>query len=222
MRNFIQRIATIMITAAVVAASVSAASAAPVVYTDEANFNAALAAAGITTGVESFDSLAVGGKLTPFDLGPFTLSNVAPGQPVLAITSSANFVTQGTRAVLTSPGMQPILFTFDTAIRAFAMDVVDAEPTSGGSFLGRIGGAAQQTFFTGGTGQFGRTFLGILDVDQAFTTVLVDADGGLGSFAFDRVQYDLGGASTSVPEPASLTLLGIGLVGAAARLRRRQ
>jgi hypothetical protein len=102
------------------------------------------------------------------------------------------------------------------------MDVVDGHNDAGGTFFGKIGNGAQQTFFTGGgAGRFAVAFLGILDLDAAFTTLQFASDGGLASVTLDRVQYAAGGDTTPVPEPASLLLLGAGLAAGARRLRSR-
>ncbi len=154
-------------------------------------------------------------------MGPFTVTSPLP---VLAITTGAGFVTHGTKALVSGSGFQPLSFTFDTAIRAFSMDVVDGHNDAGGTFFGRIGNGAQQTFFTGGgPGRFAVTFLGILDLDAAFTTLQFSSNGGLASVTLDRVQCAAGGDNpTPVPEPASLTLLAAGLVAGARRLRARR
>jgi hypothetical protein len=214
-----QRIQAGITSAVFVAASVTAASAAPIVFTNEADFNAAVAAAGLTLSLESFEAQPSGPRPMPLNVGPFTLT--AP-LPVLAINNNPALVTHGTNALVVAPAFQPITFTFDTAIRAFSFDVRDNFNTDGGTIFGRIGSGAQQTFLTGGAGLGGVLFLGILDLDAAFTTLQFDGDGGLGSFLLDRVQYASDGNPTPVPEPASLTLLAAGLLAGARRLRARR
>jgi PEP-CTERM motif len=222
MMQMIKRIQVAIAAAILVAASVTTAAAAPIVFTNEAHFNTAVAAAGLTLGLESFESRPSGPNPMPLDLGAFTVT--AP-LPTLAITDNPLHVTHGTKALAVSPAFQPITFTFDTAIRAFSIDVVDQFNIGGGTFFGRIGTGAQQTFFNGGAapGVGARAFLGILDLDAAFTTLQLDGDGGLSSFILDRVQYAEGDANpTPVPEPASLTLLAAGLLAGARRLRARR
>jgi hypothetical protein len=221
MHSMFKRIQVGIASAVLVAASVSAASAAPIIYTNEADFNAAVSNAGLTLSLESFEGQPSGPRPSPLDVGPFT---VAAPIPALAITTGAGLVTHGAKALVGSQGFQPLTFTFDTAIRAFSIDVVDAFNDGGGTFFGRIGNGAQQTFFTGGgPGLHAVSFLGILDLDAAFTTLQFDGDGGLSSFTLDRVQYAQGGDNpTPVPEPASLTLLAAGLAIGARRLRARR
>jgi hypothetical protein len=220
MQVLIRRIQVGIASAVLVAASVATASAAPIVFTNEAAFNAAVSAAGLTLGLESFEGQPSGPRPAPLDVGPFTVSSPLS---FLAITTGAGFVTIGSKALVSGAGFQPLTFTFDTAIRAFSMDVVDGHNDAGGTFFGRIGNGAQQTFFTGGgAGRFAVAFLGILDLDAAFTTLQFSSDGGLGSVTLDRVQYAAGGDTTPVPEPTSLALLGLGLVAGARRLRTRR
>jgi hypothetical protein len=191
MHGLIRRIQVGLVGAVLVATSVTSAAAAPVVFTNEADFNAAVAAAGLTLGLESFEAQTTGPKIGALDLGPFTVSNPLG---VNAITDGVNFATHGTKALVATPGLQPMTFTFDTAIRAFSIDVVDGFNTGGGNFFGRIGNGTQQTFFTGGAAGLHQVFfLGILDLGAAFTTLQFDGDGGLSSFTLDRVQYAAGG-----------------------------
>jgi hypothetical protein len=168
------------------------------VFTNDADFNAAVAAAGLTLG---FEALTSGPKPSPLDVGPFTLTVPAPFP--IAITQNVNFATHGVNAVAVTPGFQPMIFTFDSAIRAFSMDVVDGFNTAGGTLFGRVGNGAEQTFFTGGgPGVGARTFLGILDLDAAFTTLQFSGEGGFASSGLDRVQFDTsGGNPTPVRNP---------------------
>jgi hypothetical protein len=63
-------------------------------------------------------------------------------------------------------------------------------------------------------------FVGILDTALPFTEPTFFSTGFVDVFTIDRVRFEEVTASTPVPEPASLTLLGLGLLAVQRRLRR--
>ena len=110
------------------AATSRVAAAAPVIFTDEAAFNAALAAAGLTTATESFEGVDAGihGEL---DFGAFAL------EPTFLNFVTDEAATDGTNSLVVLAVSFIPTFVFDGPIRAFSMDVIGALDRNGGDLI---------------------------------------------------------------------------------------
>lgn len=172
---------------------------------------------------------------TPFDAGPFTMG---PGSTGLAGSfGNANFNEidvspfggqnlrfniDGTAhaRVFMSAG-ESLTLTFDTPITAFAAEFLDLNgaDTAPGSLRTEIllGTHVEQP---GIDADDSVRFLGFAS-DSAFSSVTFSAafPGVASAFSFDNVRFV--SAPVAVSEPASLALLGLGIAGLAAGMRRR-
>jgi hypothetical protein len=188
------------------------AAAAPVIFTDETAFNAALAAAGLTTATESFEGVDAGfhGEL---DFGAFAL------QPSFLNFITDEIATDGTNALVHLAIDFIPTFVFNAPIRAFSMDVIGALDRNGGDLLFSVDDD-EDVLFSGTLPEGNQRFVGFIDLVAPFTKLTFFSSDFVDDFAIDRVRYEDTNA-TPVPEPASLMLLAAGLLGTSVRLRKR-
>jgi hypothetical protein len=195
------------------AATSRVAAAAPVIFTDEAAFNAALAAAGLTTKTESFEGVDPGvhGEL---DFGGFA------AEPLFLNFVTDEVASDGTNSLVVLALQFMPVFVFDGPIHAFSMDVIGALDRNKFDDLIFSVDDRPDVLLDGPLPIGQPQFVGFIDLVIPFTKVTFFSSDFVDDFAIDRVRYEDVNA-TPVPEPASLTLLAAGLLGTAARLRSR-
>ena len=169
------------------------------------------AAHGQALSTEGFESL-LAAPSTPFDFGAFTLNFSGAGLTLFGANPLTR--TEGIKGLGFS-GNGTVTFTFDNAITAFGIDWSSFDQTTTVVAYGDDAGGAVADIFAPLT-LAGGGFFGVLN-SAGFTTVSFTIT-QTEILEFDYIQW---GTASSVPEPTSLLLLGIGLAAAGFSRSRR-
>jgi hypothetical protein len=201
MRNLSRRLLFVSIVVSALAASTSTASAATIVFTDRAAWEAAVG----TFETETFDGVAAGAlPTTPTTVGLLTVTADFGG----AIVGAGDLNLRSNLF-----GVNELLVGFPLPVLAFGADFLNIIDASGVQVS--VAGDVFQLHdhIAGASG-----FFGVISTSQ-FSSVLF-SQGNLGGanevIDLDDVSF------SSVPEPATMTLVGLGFGAVAARRRLRR
>lgn len=190
----------------------ASASAALTLYTDRAAW--ALASGSLTT--ENFNSMASGTPVTAATVFP---SGITVTGSLLDISGFA-FSSIGQGNALRTFGATTV--AMPGSLVSFGFDYADVDQT--GATIS-IGAFSQGLAFTGdadsGVSSDDFAFFGVVGLVGDIPGGVFSIGVGIGEgIMIDNLSF--GAAASDVPEPGSLALLGLGLAGLAASLRRRK
>jgi hypothetical protein len=190
------------------------------IFTDRAAWEAALAGAAITT--DPFDSAIAPAATITFESG--VISAGVPDPAGNNSVASSGAYQGGVGGTDQNFAYESITWTFPVTIIGFGMDLFSGASASGLTLTADFDGTGDQTISVFDIlGAPGTGFLGIIG-DVPISTLFFTDEDLPSSQPFEIYEIDnlSFAAATTVPEPATLALLGAGLAGLAWVARRRK
>jgi len=199
------------------------AQAAVVGYTDQSDFLASISGLpgqqnldfeGLTAGDLILSGTSAGNVTFTYDFGGFAIQVRSD----YLTTSGSNYLgTDGDGVFLAGDAFT---MTFSQAVNAVGLFVISGDIIYAGDFSISTGaGSVVNSDLTDST--FGTLpdggqvfFLGLVDLDQAFTSATFASGLQGGDFLFNIDDIRTASATASVPEPSSMLLLSVGVIGA--------
>ncbi|WP_303289407.1 PEP-CTERM sorting domain-containing protein [Marinobacter sp. SS5-14b] len=231
---FFKKVAPMLVAGVAAAAMSSAASAGLIGFTNSPTTNSVdfanqVALDGGTISVFNFDDHALG-ALNSNQYSGFSMSTTGsfggitygagPGQGNTSTPplNSGEGAHAASNYLLNNSGSGTFTISFQSAVSGFGLDIIDFYNPDGSnditiSAYGTNGLLGSYGSYAANFQPNNMYFMGVLSDALDITSIVISDDGALGdSIGYDNLRVVTGG-TVQVPEPGSLALLGLGLVG---------